>query len=405
MSQDTNPDILGMSDEEFAKLPEPTDVVVEPVKPQDPPVAPPAVTKDETEDETQDNTQTGEDDTAVVGQSEADDKTGDDEASETPAGDPPTTESTPPAGDLPGDPAKPVTKAESEEGESDPEPKDTGKADYEAFYKQIMAPFKANGKTIQLQSADEVISLMQMGANFTKKMQAIQSHKKYLMMLEQNGLLDENKLSFYIDLEKKNPEAIKKFLKDAEIDPVDFDTSAEVNYKSGSHAVTDQEANLATAIEELNSMTNGKETLQSVNAWDSASKKVLYENPEILGAIHTQRENGIYSRITAEMERRKVLGQVAPNVPFLQAYKTIGDELAAKGVFQSSTQPAPSGQQPVQVRTPVTVRPAKTPGTKAADASKVRAAAATRSVSRPAKASVNVLAMSDEEFLKFADKV
>lgn len=283
-----------------------------------------------------------------------------------------------------------------------PVPAKTGNSDYEAFFKQVMAPFKANGKTIQLESVDDVIRLMQMGANYTKKMQALQANKKFLMMLENNGLLDENKLSFYIDLEKKNPEAIKKFLKDSKIDPVDVDTTSEVNYKSGSHAVTDQEASLASAIEDLNSMPGGKETLQSVHAWDSASKKALWDSPELLAIIHTQKENGIYDRISNEIERRKTLGQVSPNIPFLQAYKLVGDEMNAKNAF-GTTKSAVPAQQPV-ARTPVAVRPAKTPATKATD-SKVRAAAAPRTVSRPAKTNVNVLAMSDEEFLKLSNKV
>lgn len=312
-----------------------------------------------------------------------------------------------------GDPVEPEPKTQDSE-EPEPEPKgkdekdkdeDSKTSEYESFYKRVMAPFKANGKTIQVESVDEVIALMQMGANYTKKMQSIQRDKKFLLMLEQNGLLDENKLSFYIDLEKKNPDAIKKFLKDTNVDPVDIDTSGEVNYKSGSHTVTDQEVNLHTAIEDLNSMEGGKETLQSINdTWDPASKKALWDNPQLLAIIHAQRGNGIYARISGEIDRRKVLGQVGPNEPFLQAYKTIGDELAARGALPG-IKPAPSGQPPVTARTPVAVRPARTPATKAAESAKVKAAAAPRTVSRPAKSSVNFLAMSDDEFMKISNKV
>ena len=103
----------------------------------------------------------------------------------------------------------------------------SGSVDYEAFYKKVMAPFKANGKMITLRSPEEAIQLMQQGANFTKKMQAIAPHRKLLIMLENNGLLDESKINYLIDLDKKNPEAIKKLVKDAGIDPKDIDTQAE----------------------------------------------------------------------------------------------------------------------------------------------------------------------------------
>lgn len=278
--------------------------------------------------------------------------------------------------------------------------------DYKSFYERVMAPFKANGKQIQLQSPDEVIQLMQMGANYTKKMQALQSHKKYVMMLENNGLLDEEKISFLIDLDKKNPEAIKKLLKDANIDPIEVDTS-KVNYRSGSHAVSDQEAALTSAIEDLNAQDGGADTLQSIQSWDPASKKALWTNPELLTVFHAQRVNGIYDRITSEIERRKLLGQIPASMPFLSAYKTVGDELVARGAFQSgagTAQPAAQAPRPV-AGAPVAVRPAKTPvATKTPD-NRVKAAAPTRAAPRTAQPSVNYLAMSDEEFLKLAKKV
>ena len=317
------------------------------------------------------------------------------------------------------DPAEQNPKGSEEEEESDTtaqpdkEGKDKDKSSekensedpkYKAFYERVMAPFKANGKLIKLESAEEVIQLMQMGANYTKKMQALQSSKKFLMMLEANGLLNEEKLSFLIDLDKRDPEAIKKLLKDASIDPLELDIS-EVNYKGGNHTVSDQEAALATALDDLQSRPGGKETIQSVNGWDPASKKALWENPDLLNIIHEHRENGIYELITTEMERLKMVGQIAPTAPFLAAYKSVGDALAAKGAFQHLAQPAPnSAQQPVAGRTPVAKRPAKTPATKAPD-KRVRAAAPPRSVNRSVKEITNFLAMSDEEFEKLASKV
>ena len=61
-------------------------------------------------------------------------------------------------------------------------------------YNKIMAPFKANGKMIELRSPEEAVSLMQMGANYTRKMQELQPHRKTLLMLQDNNLLDAEKL-------------------------------------------------------------------------------------------------------------------------------------------------------------------------------------------------------------------
>ena len=385
-------DILSMSDEDFAKLPTPPPASEQPEAPAS-----------ETD---QDNTQVDQNAEPKT-EVEADSKKEDETVETEPEAKPEDPKPEEPA------PETPVEKPEEPKAKTDPEPESESKdeakdekpakpevsPEYEAFFKRVMAPFKANGKTIQLTSADEVIQLMQMGANYTKKMQSIQHNKKFLMMLENNGLLDEAKLSFLIDLDKKDPEAIKKLLKDSKLDPSEIDTSEETKYTGGAHAVTDQEAALSSAIDELVSSPEGKATLQSINStWDAASKKVLYDDPRLLGIIHSQHENGIYAKIVAEMDRRKTLGQVEVNAPFLQTYKTIGDEMNAKGAF-GIVKPAAAPSKPA-AGTPVATRAAKTPAAKAQEAAKVRAAASTRSAAQTTRNDVNVLAMSDDEFLK-----
>ena len=70
-----------------------------------------------------------------------------------------------------------------------------GELDYKAVYSRIMAPFKANGRDIEVKSVDEAITLMQMGANYNKKMAALKPNMKVLKLLERNQLLDEERLS------------------------------------------------------------------------------------------------------------------------------------------------------------------------------------------------------------------
>jgi len=263
---------------------------------------------------------------------------------------------------------------------------------YEDSYKKIMAPFKANGKMIELKSEEEAIQLMQMGANYTRKMQDIQPHRKTLLMLENNGLLDPDRLSFLIDLDKGNPEAITKLLKDHGIDPLGIDTDQDSTYLVGNHKVTDDEAAFRNQLDELSSNPEGQETLRTINStWDQASKEVLWNDPNVMGIIHTQRENGIYSLISSEIERRRILGQIPPNTPFIHAYKAVGDEMAANNQLGVTTQSAANSPVARRVATP---KPAVANGDKAS------AAATTRSTSKPATTVVNPLAMSDDDFMK-----
>ena len=273
--------------------------------------------------------------------------------------------------------------------------------DYKSFYEKVNSTLRANGKNIEIRTPEEAIQLMQQGANYTRKMQQLAPYRKLMLMLENNQLLDEDRISFLIDIDKKNPEAIKKLLKDSGIDPMDIDLKVEPTYQRGNHRVSDEETGFRAVLDDLGSTPEGKETLTVINtAWDQASKEVLWKDPSVMSLIHEHRGNGIYDRVSSEVERRRTLGQIPANVPFLQAYKVIGDELAAAGAFGQQTKQAPAQrQEPAQPATPAAkkVIPAKPA---ASNGDKVGAASQTRSSARKADTTVNPLSLSDDEFLK-----
>ena len=420
MSKGTTPDILAMSDEDFLKLNSPPEVGGE-------------GGSEETSDDNLANNgenQESADGTEVGGKGESqntennDDQGGDDngEGKDTSSEDgqngvkldteDKSQEQGKPDATVPNtDPANKAKDGVGKESNTDTAPvgsKTEGSdttPDYEGFYKQIMAPLKANGKTIILKSPQEAIQLMQMGANYTKKMQAIQPYRKVLLMLENNGLLDEGKLSFLIDIEKKNPEAIKKLIKDAGIDPLEIDTSTEPTYREGNHRVSDEEAAFVSVLEDLRSTQEGTDTLRTINSqWDQASKEVLWKHPELMVTIHQQRANGIYDRITAEVDRRRTLGVIPAQMPFLQAYKLVGDELDAVGGFRDLVQPKTVQTPPSHQAQPVATRVLKPKAP--ANGDKVSAASPTRTTPRKAEKIINPLAMSDDDFLKqMADRL
>lgn len=355
-----NPDVLGMSDEDFLQLNEPP---VEKQKEEDPKPDPVVEVTEPVKVETSEEVlevaeEKIQEEEAVVAETLKDAQ------------------------------PDPVTKNEPVKVD---EPAST--INYEEQYNRLMAPFKANGKMITLNSPEELIQLAQMGANYTRKMQDIQPHRKVLQMLQNNGLLDEGKLSFLIDLDKKDPEAIKKLIKDTGMDPLDIDTSVEPAYKEGNHRISDEDVAFTTALEDIKSTPNGIETIQVINQWDHASKDLLWKSPDLMAVIHSQRDNGIYDRIATEIDRRKTLGIIPATVPFIQAYRVVGDELNNQGKFNDLVKPIPKNNQPIATRV-VTPKPTVTNGTKAS------AASTTRSVTTSAKQLVNPLAMSDEDFLK-----
>lgn len=299
----------------------------------------------------------------------------------------------------------PKTEAPVTESAVKPEVTIPEVVNFEAKYKEAMAPLKANGKTIEIQSMDELRQLASMGANFTRKMQDIAPHRKILAMLENNGLLDEAKLSFFIDLDKKNPEALKKLIKDSGVDPLDIDVSSEPAYQAGNHKVSDNEIAFRTVLEDLQSTSTGQETISLINSsWDQASKEELWKAPEIMATIQQQRENGIYDTISAEINRQAMLGKIPAGTPFIQAYLNVGNELNARGVFTSVNAPNKGVQNaPMQTTVPVTAPVATrvvVPKSQVTNGAAANAAASTRQSQKRVLPVVNLQSMSDDDFLK-----
>ena len=197
--------------------------------------------------------------------------------------------------------------------------------DYKQFYDSVMSPIKANGKTFQPRTPEEAIRLMQMGANYTQKMQGIAPYRKKIQMLQNAGLLEDEKLNYLIDLSQGNKEAVKKLLKDSKLDPLDLDVNDESAYIPSNHTVSDAEVNVQTVVDDLKSTPQGVETLRLIQGWDQASLKELWETPSMMTTLNEQRQNGVYDLIMNEMEHQRMLGNIPEGTSFLEAYKAVGD--------------------------------------------------------------------------------
>lgn len=285
-----------------------------------------------------------------------------------------------------------VPESEDTSEVEDPDPNaasattEATETDYKTLYEKLMSPLRANGKDIELKSPEELLSLAQQGANYTKNMQNIRHHKKTLMMLERNGLLDESKIGYLIDLSNGDPSAIQKLLKEKNIDPLDVDTRGESTYTDqGNHRLTDDEVAFREHVEEITSTPQGAETISVLNSWDQASKDELWKSPQLMSTIHSHRLNGTYDAVASEVSRRRTVGTLPSNVPFLTAYAQVGEEMLAAQT-----------RQPV---TPVATRVA-TPARAVESNARVAAAAPTRSGSRRATPIINPLTLSDEDFEK-----
>lgn len=286
-------------------------------------------------------------------------------------------------------------KKEEEETDEEEEKEDKELSDADKQLAKLFTPFKANGKEIKIDTVEDAIQLMQMGANYSKKMAALKPQLKVMKMLENHDLLDESKLSFYIDVEKGKPEAVAKLLKQLNVDPLEVDLDKSEEYKPSTYNVSDNEVEVDSILGEIRDTPTFRRTLDIVsNKWDDSSREIIIQNPELIKVINDHVADGTYDKIMTEMEKDRMLGRLG-GLSDIQAYKAIGDK-----IFQQSQQATPQAE------------PGKVVGTtkeaKAKDDSKLKSRKKAAGSPKAAPSSkkndddFNPLALPDEEFEKLA---
>ena len=375
-------DVFAMSDDELSRL----DISqylegAQPTPKEDPQPEQTTVTEPEPENPNP------EDNGEVVDPGEGDPKPGDDADAPKPGE----------GEDKPQPEAEPEGKAKSEP-DADPkktDPSSQNVPDYKAFYEQLTKPFKANGRDLTLSSPEEMITLMQMGANYNAKMAALKPNRRFMKMLEQNELLDEGKLGFLIDLSKRDPKAIAKLVKDSGFNFDEYDPDAEVDYQSKHTAPPVEQIDLEDVVTELAQQPGFADMLNVVTTgWDAASQEIVGKNPQILRVLQQQKTLGHFDLIQAEVDRSALLGK-ANGMTTLQLYSAAEQKLLQEGKLGVASQPQPT---PAQQAAPVVTAPAKKDNT----AAKKAAAAPKQTVQGKTSAPVsdNLFSLSDEEFAK-----
>jgi hypothetical protein len=269
---------------------------------------------------------------------------------------------------------------------------ETTEFDYESAYKKVSEPFKANGIDMQVKNPEDIIRLMQMGANYQKKMGKLKPNLKIIKMLENNELLDEAKLNNLIDLSKKDPKAIAKLIEESNIDPLDIDRDVPTDYQPTNYSITDKEYNLDQVLDEIKDTETFSKTINTLTKeWDAKSKSAISDHPEIISIINTHMGNGVFDKVNAVMQQEKTLGRLS-GVPDVDAYRQIAEYMHKNGSLQD---PADNNKGTPNVSS-------KTDEKANADRNKQRKAVAPvkQTTTKKATTDEDFLGLSDEEFMK-----
>jgi len=279
-------------------------------------------------------------------------------------------------------------KDSTETKEDTPE---TTEFDYESAYKKVSEPFKANGIDMQVKSPEDIVRLMQMGANYQKKMGKLKPNLKIIKMLENNELLDEAKLNNLIDLSKKDPKAIAKLVKESDVDPLEIDKDAPTEYEPTNYSITDKEYNLDRVLDDIKDTETFNKTINVLTKeWDTESRSTISDQPEIIGIVNAHMANGIYDEVNAVLQQEKALGKL-DGIPDVEAYRQVAEYMNKNNMFKQPEKPV--GKSKVS---------SKTDEKAEADRDKKRKAAAPvkQATTQKAKPDEDFLGLSDEDFMK-----
>lgn len=290
------------------------------------------------------------------------------------------------------------------------EPKEVKETSDEGIYKEVYdrlfnQPIRANNKDLKLNNVDDVIKLVQMGANYNLKMAGIKEQIPYIKILEKNNLLDERELSYLIDLKLGKPEAIARLLKENEVDLYDFDLAQSDTYIPESRGVSHQEIELEEVIKEISTLPKFLDTMDVIQrAWDEGSRDMIRQDPSRLRIISEHVESGMYQKVWEEVERNQLLGNIPEGTTAIQAYDHYGTEMDKLGLLNEFSAEAPATSQPVSTSTESqeAIKQAKEKALK----DKKRAATVTTNPTPSNKGSVKTISpleLSDEEFAKLGD--
>lgn len=213
--------------------------------------------------------------------------------------------------------------------------------DYKAFYEKIFQPFKANGKEIIPRDVDDIITLMQQGANYTKKMQQLAPLRRSAESLVQAGI-DNNRLAFLIDLHNGNKNAIKKLLKDNNIDLSEIDLTEENDYTPTSRNIASDDD-----IEFQDAILDSKDNLPRIkdildNVWDKKSKELVLKDPKLLKGLNTEIQIGRFDYVQKILESEKVFGRYKGKSDIEAYIELINALIASQNENNTTSKPSKS---------------------------------------------------------------
>lgn len=173
------------------------------------------------------------------------------------------------------------------------------------FYEKVTGEFKANGKTVKgFTDPDRIIQGLQKAIGFEEKNAVINKHKQFLSPLKERGMLENpEKFNLALSILDGDKEAIKKHLKDLDINPVlDLDLD-EIDYKPKQHLASEGKIVLNEALEYAETI-GVKDRLNEVlvKDMDDGSFSDFIKYPKLRNDLVDHLQDGTYDLVKARVD-------------------------------------------------------------------------------------------------------
>lgn len=281
--------------------------------------------------------------------------------------------------------------------EQNTENQETTQIDYKAFYETVTQDFKASGKTMPgVKEPEKFIKALQMATDYALKTAALKPALKRVKMLEE---VSDEDLAEMLDFKKRNPEVIKKALKEANIDPLELDMD-KVNYVPQVQMISDSEYDFRETVDELSKDVKFNDTRQLIlSGLDTKSKELALTDTRVLKALHQEVVSGRIEQIQAKALELRAFGSVDSSITDLELYATIARQMDQNS--STITQSNPSAVSAQVVSNTQTKQVTKEPNPELED-KRARAGIQTKPQSKVVK-KYDPTKLSDDEFLKLLE--
>ena len=239
---------------------------------------------------------------------------------------------------------------------------DNGKLkEFENFYNEVTSEFTANGKKVKgFTDPKKVIESQQMAAGFSDKMASFSKYKPFMNSIKDNGFLDNpDKFNLAMQLLDGDQEALKKHIKDLNIDPFEMDME-NINYETKNQVSSDLEIAYSDVMENAKTHNVDTKVQEIINKdWDDKSVVELLEDPQSSSDLVKHISSGAYDVVQERIAERKRtdVNNVYSRKPMIEQYREaareieseykqyVGNQQQAKQQAQANTEYEPSEEE------------------------------------------------------------